>query len=69
MLFESYRGTSKFINSTCYTECREDIKIPNHSKYFIMSMKFDIFFGIIHVTKKKLFGKKFDDTGGQGVAV
>ena len=29
-----------------------------------MSMKFDISFGIIHVTKKK-----FDDIGGQGVAV
>ena len=32
-------------------------------------MKFDIFFGIIHATKKKLFDKKFDDIGGQGVAV
>ena len=32
-------------------------------------MKFDIFFGIIHVAKKKLFDKKLDDIGGQGVAV
>ena len=31
-----------------------------------MSMKFDIFFGIIHVTKKKLFDMKFNDIGGQG---
>ena len=31
-----------------------------------MSMKFGIFFGIIHVTKKKLFDMKFDDIGGQG---
>ena len=34
-----------------------------------MSMKFDIFFRIIHVTKKKLFNKKSDDIGGQGVSV
>ena len=34
-----------------------------------MSMKFDISFGIIHVTKKKLFDMKFDDIGLQGVAV
>ena len=32
-------------------------------------MKFDIFFRIIHVTKNKLFNKKFDDIGGQGIAV
>ena len=32
-------------------------------------MKFDISFGIIHVTKKKLFDMKFDDIGLQGVAV
>ena len=34
-----------------------------------MSMKFGISFGIIHVTKKKLFDMKFDDIGLQGVAV
>ena len=34
-----------------------------------MSTKFDISFGIIHVTRKKLFDMKFDDIGGQGVAV
>ena len=34
----------------------------------IMSMKFDISFRIIHVTKKKLFDMKFDDIGLQGVA-
>ena len=32
-------------------------------------MRFDISFGIIHMTKKKLFDKKFDNIGGQGVAV
>ena len=32
-------------------------------------MKFDISFGIIHVTKTKLFDMKFDDIGLQGVAV
>ena len=31
-----------------------------------MSMKFDISFGIINVTRKKLFDMKFDDIGGQG---
>ena len=36
-----------------------------------MSMKFDISFGIFHVTKKKQkqFDMKFDDIGLQGVAV
>ena len=34
-----------------------------------MPMKFDISFGIIHVTKKKLFDMKFDDIGLQGVTV
>ena len=34
-----------------------------------MSMKFDISFGSIHVTKKKLFDIKFNDIGEQGVAV
>ena len=33
-----------------------------------MSMKFDISFGIIHVTRKELFDMKFDDIGGQEVA-
>ena len=32
-------------------------------------MKSDIFFGIIHMTKKKLFDEKFDDIGGHGAAV
>ena len=34
-----------------------------------MSMKFGIFLGIIHMTKKKLFDMKFDDIGEQGVTV
>ena len=34
-----------------------------------MSMKFDISFGIIHMTREKLFDIKFDDIGGQGVTV
>ena len=34
-----------------------------------MSMKFDISFGIIHVTKEKLFDIKFNDIGGQEVTV
>ena len=29
-------------------------------------MKFYISFGIVHVTKKKLFDMKFDDIGSQG---
>ena len=32
-------------------------------------MKLNISFGMIHVTKKKLFDMKSDDIGGQGVAV
>ena len=31
-----------------------------------MLMKFDISFGIIHVTTKKLFDMKFDDIGYRG---
>ena len=34
-----------------------------------MWIKFDISFGIIHKTEKKLFDMKFDDIGEQGVAV
>ena len=42
------------------------MKRPNHSTYFIVSMKFDISFGIIYVTKIKLLGMEFGDIVGRG---
>ena len=38
-------------------------------KYSIVSIKLKICFDIIYVTTKHLFERKFDDIGGQGIAL